>query len=77
VIWRLSATPFVGWETRVWNTDIGEAFEVNLFGRWYMISLTSSPANAAQDLQNWAGRNAEGAYWIADHGISPVVPITS
>ncbi len=43
------------WEYRLWNFGDSLAIELNLFGDWYAVSLTSAPDKAFDDLKRWVG----------------------
>jgi hypothetical protein len=43
------------WEFRLWKFGGAVGVELNLFGDWYAVSLTSSPDKAQDDLKQWVG----------------------
>ncbi len=43
------------WEFRLWRFGDSLAIELNLFGDWYAVSLTSLPDSAGNDLRRWVG----------------------
>jgi len=43
------------WEFRLWRFGDLLAIELNLFGDWYAVSLTSLPDSAGNDLRRWVG----------------------
>lgn len=59
------------WEERFWQLKNNIAVELNLFGDWYAVSLTSDPNKALDDLISLVGKNAENV-WCIDHALSSI-----
>jgi len=63
------------WEFRLWKFggDIGA--ELNLFGDWYAVSLTSSHAKAQDDLKQWVGSSRSNYHiWCIGEDLSLIKP---
>jgi len=54
------------WKHEVWK--FGEHFgvELNLFGDWYSVSLTSVPQSTLADLVTWVDSSAQGVWYIGN-----------
>jgi hypothetical protein len=66
VLRRMGQNISTNWETRFWKFEKDIGLELNLFGDWYGISLTSSHADTLNYLRNWVGKQNEGIWYIAD-----------
>lgn len=73
VVRRPAASIFAGWDRRVWDLGAWLGVEMNLFGDWYAVSLTSPPDRALGDLRSCVGNGAE-AWCISERmfGLSGV-----
>jgi hypothetical protein len=54
------------WEAKVWRFDRLFAVELRLFGDWYVVSLTSQPADVLKDILADATENLERAWVIGE-----------
>lgn len=53
-------------ETKPWRLGRAVGIEIDLFGDWYGVALTSKPSDALKDLRAWAGEGAEELWCLAE-----------
>jgi hypothetical protein len=65
-------TPHVtrDWATEIWRHEAEVLSQLNLFGEWYAVSLTSSPADARAHLESLVAGGA--GVWLFEDAISAV-----
>ena len=54
------------WEHRIRRFGQELGIELNLFGDWYGVNLTSPHSQALSNLQVWAGQEANGVWYIGN-----------
>lgn len=59
------------WECRLWKFGGSVGAELDLFGDWYAVSLTSSPDKAQDDLKQWVGsKKSNYSIWCIGEELS-------
>ena len=61
------------WGFRLWKRGDSLPIELNLFGDWYAVSLTSPPEKAGDDLKKWVGsERPEYPVWSVGEKLLPL-----
>lgn len=66
VIRRLSTNIAPNWGIQTWRVDDEMVSEMNLFGDWYGVTLTSQPALARDELRKWIGQDSSEVWYIGE-----------
>ncbi len=62
------------WEYRIWRFGESLGVELNLFGDWYGVSLTSSSEKAGDDLKKWVGSQKPNyLFWFVGDKLSTLI----